>query len=100
MKHVVGRAMEVNQVVREEENEERKQAKELLKQQLTDEAESIKKILLKELAAVQVQVARNHLLLKHMEQMTQELKWAIEEKILKMGTNEAKPASMTLSDDD
>jgi len=31
MKHVVGRAMEVNQAVSEEENEERKQVEELLK---------------------------------------------------------------------
>jgi len=78
MKHVVGRAMEANQAVREEENEEHKQVEELLKRQLTEESKSIKNILLKELAAVQVQVSKNHLLLKHMEQMTQELKWATE----------------------
>jgi len=35
-----------------------------------------------------------------MEQMTQELKWAIEQKILKTGANDAKPALTTLSDDD
>jgi len=79
MKHVVGKAMEVNQAVREEEDEERKAAEELLKRQLADESASIKNTLLKELAAVQVQVSRNHLLLKDMEQMLREFKWATED---------------------
>jgi len=100
MNHVVGRVMEVNQVVREEEAEERKQAEELLKRQLIEESASIKNILLKGLAVVQVQVSRNHLLLKHMEQMTLELKWAIEQKILKPGGNDSKLAPTNLSDED
>jgi len=100
MNHVLGRAMEVNQAVREEEDEEHKAAEELLKRQLAEESASIKNTLLKELAVVQVQVSRNHLLLKDMEQMLRELKWAIEQKILKLGANDSKPDLVNLSDED
>lgn len=54
MKHVIARAMEMNQAVREEEEEERKQGEEQVKIQITKEIENLKATLLKEIAVVQV----------------------------------------------
>lgn len=100
MKHVVGQAMEVNQAIREEEDEERKQAEEQLKSLLAKEANNIKTTLLNEIAAVQVHAARNHLLLKNMEQTLLDLKWAIEQKQLKPGTSASTPTPVNSSDED
>lgn len=92
--------MEVNQVVREEEDEERKHAEELLKRQLTEEVANIKNILLKETVDIQVQAARNHLLLKDLEQLVLDLKWAVEQKILKSGASGPKLGQGNLSNED
>lgn len=100
MKHVIARAMEMNQAVREEEEEDMKQRDEQEKSQTREETKNLKASFLKEITAIQVQTARNHVLMWKMELMLQEMKWTMDQKKVKPGCSATAPALVNSLDED